>query len=372
MSGKVFFATEVGNIALRVLVIVILVELAMETIEELLIPAFPLFGNPLLHSIFEVLIITPLLAWFVVIPVVQQRKNELIRTQNLALHDHLTGLPNRLLLIEHLNRSLSGNPRYNFSGALLYFDLDGFKIVNDTHGHDAGDSVLVTIGHRLKDAFRSEDIVSRVGGDEFVLQLQNLGSDQSNAKQEAFRIAQKIQNLVSIPIELMGHRFEIGCSVGICMLTDKQISPALAIREADIAMYKAKLQSSHKIIFADEIDLRSYGIATTCVPEIDLEHEELDALLEEAIASEANHGEYLRRVVHGVKRHFKNEERISREKSLDMSAAHMAKHRELSRKLSDLENITDQSKAIAELKAIQDILRDHVVTFDRELAIGVD
>lgn len=358
------------NLAVKTALIIALIELVSGIVVPSVIPTNSVAENTFIHVTVVVCAATSLLLIFVILPLISQRRQLLNESQEKALRDPLTGLPNRLILTEHMGRCLSGNPRYAFFGALLYFDLDGFKIINDTYGHDAGDAVLTAIGQRLRDTFRNEDIVSRVGGDEFALLIQKLNGDLTGAKKEAYLIAEKIRAVVALPIELLGRQFEIECSIGVCMFTEKRISPALALREADLAMYKAKRRMSHKIVFTDELEFKSYGIAITCVPEIDMEHQELDALLEEAIASKEGHDAYLSRIIHAIHQHFENEEQVSRKKALNMTAEHIAKHRQIVDRMSRLREPGVETPRVEIFKGLQDILRDHVVTFDRQLTLN--
>ncbi|MBK5287286.1 MAG: GGDEF domain-containing protein [Acidimicrobiia bacterium] len=154
-----------------------------------------------------------------------------------ATHDPLTGLPNRRLLLESLITALKALGRGHRTGtvALMFIDLDQFKMVNDVLGHDAGDALLKTASARLRNAVRSHDIVARFGGDEFVVLLQHV-SDRG----ELHDVAQRILKALEVPIHVAGTEAKVGASVGIATATGPDDDPDALVRNADAAMYRAK------------------------------------------------------------------------------------------------------------------------------------
>jgi diguanylate cyclase (GGDEF)-like protein/PAS domain S-box-containing protein len=153
----------------------------------------------------------------------------------LAHHDNLTGLPNRVLFYDRLQQSLAQARRHEDSVAVIFIDLDHFKLVNDTAGHAAGDRLLQQVSRRLKEAVRSGDTVGRLGGDEFALILCEL----SNAK-EADRTAQKLMQLLEEPFEVDGHEVFVTASAGITLFPVDGEDPDTLLKHADTAMYRAK------------------------------------------------------------------------------------------------------------------------------------
>jgi diguanylate cyclase (GGDEF)-like protein len=148
--------------------------------------------------------------------------------------DPLTGLLNRRGFMKALERTLAYARRYKATGALLFLDLDGFKAVNDRHGHAAGDWVLGRVGRLIAGSVRASDVVARVGGDEFVVLLWNLNEAQAVAK------ARALEGLIAeSPFEQKGKRYVLGLSAGLTMLTDGDTSEAVLAR-ADEAMYARK------------------------------------------------------------------------------------------------------------------------------------
>jgi len=151
-----------------------------------------------------------------------------------ALHDALTELPNRVLLQDRLTQALLAATREASPIALLLMDLDRFKEVNDTFGHDSGDLLLKEVAGRLTRTLRGADTVARLGGDEFAILLP--GSDRAGA----VGIAGKIENAVSESLEVEGRFLDVGCSIGIAVYPDHGADPAVLLRHADVAMYVAK------------------------------------------------------------------------------------------------------------------------------------
>ncbi len=154
-----------------------------------------------------------------------------------ATHDPLTGLPNRRLLLESLIAALEALGRGYRTGtvALMFIDLDQFKIVNDVLGHDAGDELLKTASARLRNAVRNHDLVARFGGDEFVVLLQHV-SDRG----ELHDVAQRILDALHEPIVVAGTPAQVGASVGIATASGPDDDPDALVRNADAAMYRAK------------------------------------------------------------------------------------------------------------------------------------
>ncbi len=156
----------------------------------------------------------------------------------IALYDVLTGLPNRTLLKDRLAqayRNYQRDPQDSF--ALLFLDTDGFKAINDTFGHDAGDEFLKALGQRLSSCVRESDTVARFGGDEFVILLQ---ANRHLAHQLSVETAERIQATLAHPFAVAGHSLTMTSSIGIVTNVDNYSRPEDVLRDADIAMYQAK------------------------------------------------------------------------------------------------------------------------------------
>lgn len=166
---------------------------------------------------------------------VTERKASEQKIKNLAHFDVLTGLPNRALLADRLKVAIRRAARQSARLAVLFVDLDRFKPINDSLGHDVGDKVLKVVAERMQDSIRSEDTVSRVGGDEFVILLTEIGSAEDVA-----RVAEKIIAELSRPYRIEEHDLALGASIGICIYPDNGSEPGVLLRNADASMYSAK------------------------------------------------------------------------------------------------------------------------------------
>ncbi|WP_456382867.1 sensor domain-containing protein [Hydrogenimonas sp.] len=169
----------------------------------------------------------------------------------LANHDYLTGTYNRRFFQEILTQRIEILRRENHYGAILFIDLDDFKEINDTLGHDFGDAVLVEMTERIKRYTRKSDIVARIGGDEFVvlLNLETLAIDQAAMKAEM--IAEKILHTIKRPARIQNNDIRINASIGIAII-DKNATAADLMKFADIAMYQAKKTGKNRIVFFDK------------------------------------------------------------------------------------------------------------------------
>jgi diguanylate cyclase (GGDEF)-like protein len=179
---------------------------------------------------------------------ITERKRAEQKIAHLAHYDYLTDLPNRALLLDVLNHSIALARRNKHKAAILFLDLDGFKKVNDTLGHDAGDLLLKAVSGRLKETIRDSDMVARVGGDEFILVLDNIESDAN-----ATLVARKIIGALSIPFDLMGLPAHIGGSIGISMFPNDAESPSGLVKQADEAMYLAKQSGKNTFRFFRDV-----------------------------------------------------------------------------------------------------------------------
>ncbi len=166
---------------------------------------------------------------------ISDRKAAEERIKYLAYHDPLTNLPNRTLLNDRLEQSLRHARRENTTVGVIFLDLDNFKSVNDTLGHDFGDELLQRAARRLRSALRSEDTVARLGGDEFVVIL-----PQPASADEVAQVAEKILQTMSVPFVISGHTFHITCSMGMSLFPRDGQDCGELLRNADEALYRAK------------------------------------------------------------------------------------------------------------------------------------
>ncbi len=166
---------------------------------------------------------------------ITERKALEERLRHQALHDPLTNLPNRALFANRLEQALLRRPRRKRSVAILFVDLDNFKLVNDSLGHELGDRLLIVVAERLRDCVRPEDTVARLGGDEFTVLLEGV-SNQG----EVIEVAERITQELSQPFMLVGRELFVGSSIGIALGAPGEVHPEELLRGADEAMYRAK------------------------------------------------------------------------------------------------------------------------------------
>jgi len=183
-----------------------------------------------------------------------QRKRAEERVQHMATHDALTSLPNRAMFGQLLNHEIQVAQRYRRRFAVMFIDLDRFKIVNDTLGHDAGDKLLQEVSTRFKACLRSSDVVARLGGDEFVVLLQEV----KDAEQIAIA-ARKLLSAAMKPIVVLGQECRVTASIGICMYPAHAQDEQSLMKNADIAMYLAKEQGKNNFQFFSE-DIRAHSL----------------------------------------------------------------------------------------------------------------
>jgi diguanylate cyclase (GGDEF)-like protein len=175
------------------------------------------------------------------------------RVEYLAYHDGLTGLPNRSLFSKTLSQSISEAHRYERRLAVAFLDLDRFKQINDTLGHEAGDQLLKEVATRLKGCVRDSDTVARLGGDEFVVLLPQL-----NDEKYAAVVAQKILSAAARPFTLMGQEFRVTASIGISTYPQDGLDEQTLTKNADIAMYQAKADGKNNFQFySDKLNANS-------------------------------------------------------------------------------------------------------------------
>lgn len=180
-----------------------------------------------------------------------EQKNTEDEIKNLAFYDPLTRLPNRRMFIQSLEESIINAQREKNHGAIMFLDLDRFKSLNDTLGHNYGDMLLKAVASRLKKCIKETDIVARFGGDEFVILLCGLDKSITKMKNDTEEIAKRVLNAINKPFDLSGHIYKSSPSIGIVVFGDKNESQENLIKYADIAMYQAKKSGRNRIKIFD-------------------------------------------------------------------------------------------------------------------------
>src|SRR5450830_1078256 len=174
-----------------------------------------------------------------------------LEINNLAFYDPLTQLPNRRLLLDRLNQALTASARSGHRGALLFLDLDHFKTLNDTLGHDVGDLLLQQVAARLTASVREGDTISRLGGDEFVVLLEDLGEQDIEAAAQTKDVAEKTLLTLNQPYQLNTHTYHSTPSIGAILFNGHEFVVDELLKKADIAMYQSKTEGRNTIRFFD-------------------------------------------------------------------------------------------------------------------------
>ena len=182
---------------------------------------------------------------------ITQRKRAEEQALHLALHDALTGLANRVLLAEHLQRTLASSRRSQRHGALMLLDLDNFKDVNDRFGHSQGDALLCQIARRLQACVRETDTVARVGGDEFVILLNELDTDPAQASVHAYAMAERLRESLGSTFDLGGLLVPSTLSVGLLLFDGSSDGTEELMKRADMALYQAKERGRNNVCVFD-------------------------------------------------------------------------------------------------------------------------
>jgi diguanylate cyclase (GGDEF)-like protein/hemerythrin-like metal-binding protein/PAS domain S-box-containing protein len=297
----------------------------------------------------------------------------------LAFYDSLTGLPNRALFFDRLTQAVQRARRYGERFALMLLDLDGFKAVNDSHGHETGDTVLRVTAQRLLGCVRQSDTVARMGGDEITVLL-----NQARDPDALRRLAQKVVDAVGSPVDVGGGECRVGASVGVACFPDHGQTPDALLASADAAMYASKQRGKGMYTVFEpgvlaasprETSLIEWSSAQELgIEVIDRQHRRLTELVN-ALARRIGEGqdavrvqERLTELVAFADLHFRTEEELMDAYDLPGAAVHKQEHRRL---LGEIDLV---SRELAEhglshtLVAVKDWLLAHMSHSDRALA----
>jgi diguanylate cyclase (GGDEF)-like protein/PAS domain S-box-containing protein len=182
---------------------------------------------------------------------ITERKASEKKIKHLAFYDLLTDLPNRRLLQDRLHQATISCSRNRRMGGLLFIDLDNFKILNDTCGHDIGDRLLIEVARRLTTCVREGDTIARLGGDEFIVMLEDLNTEREVAAGQVKNVAEKIQSTLNQPYTIVGRVHHSSPSIGATLFSDSKNSVDELLKQADIAMYQAKTAGRNTLRFFD-------------------------------------------------------------------------------------------------------------------------
>ena len=182
---------------------------------------------------------------------ISTRKAAEEEVQRLAFFDPLTNLPNRRMLNDKLSMYVEQIKQSDHTGALLFLDLDNFKRINDSLGHNAGDEILVELSQRLTRVLNPTDTLARVGGDEFIILIENVGDSHKQASLESELMAKVVQSVFYDKFEIGDLAFQVSCSIGICLINNANAISENILKFADTAMYRSKMKGGNSSSFYD-------------------------------------------------------------------------------------------------------------------------
>ncbi len=300
-------------------------------------------------------------------PMLREHRRALQQAESSAFEEPLTGLLNRRALDSHLSRLLASSKRTGELAALLYFDLDGFKSINDQYGHKAGDRTLEAVGLRLREITRADDTAFRIGGDEFILLIQHLGNQTDVALETCEVLARKLSSRIAVAIPLDHHQLTVTASVGTTLIGDHLANPDMLMHSADTAMYEAKRRGKNRVVSAHSLGLSWHRIAEIGCTEIDSDHAHLEALLIDAIEAQDDPVGKTRKLIAETQEHFLREQKYAADHGLNMTSAHAREHKRLSNLLGQLnDQLNEENLAETQLQ-ILNATREHVRDYDTEL-----
>ena len=297
------------------------------------------------------------------------------RLEEMAYHDRLTGLPNRALFFNRFSQAISNAKRYQGRVGLLFIDLDGFKAINDTHGHDAGDTVLKTVAERLLNSVRGTDTVSRAGGDEFLVLLFEVAS-QDDAGQVARKLLDAVGEPVALPDRATG---TVGASIGISIYPDDKDNMDALLVAADEAMYVSKsmgknrytyFSAQEKKVEAALIQVRLDDAHLVGVAQIDGQHKHMADLVNQLVklanskADNPKIGRVLNQLTEYTVFHFRTEHDLMEHHGYPKMAAHDAAHAHLVDELSRFRTELSQGADLFLLGELNHWLLDHIIHED--------
>lgn len=310
---------------------------------------------------------------------ITKRKAYEERINFMAYHDRLTELPSRELFYDRLALAMSKVRRKEDYLALFFLDLDGFKELNDTYGHEAGDEVLKTIAARLLSCVRSQDTVSRLGGDEFAIVLNGVEVDA-----DASHIAGKVIEALSRPIQLRsGVSCTIGASIGIAIYPKNGVEIDTLMSAADHAMYASKLSGKNRFTFSTEEAAWGMPVANWVVlddsslvgiPELDRSHQELARILNDLNSSVAlkqpreEIEQLTERLAAEIHEHFAHESELIMAFDYPGGTLHNQEHQRLEAELELLISKFYSGSEMAVLHELKEWLLDHISSFDVPLS----
>ncbi|MDH5301732.1 MAG: GGDEF domain-containing protein [Gammaproteobacteria bacterium] len=246
----------VARVLVRVGLIVSLVELLIMLTFSVANWQLSTNVEALVDSLALPILSSPLIYCWVVRPFMLQRDRAIEQVQHMAYHDELTGLGNRRYLQDALHRAVAGFSRYHTYHAVIMLDMDGFKQINDFHGHEVGDAVLREVARRLKAVTRVEDEICRLGGDEFVIVIRAGQETADKAYDKVAVVARKLLQIIEQPFSIGDVTLTLGASIGVRLIDGSEANVQALLKDVDRAMYTAKQRGKGQVAYF-ELDIES-------------------------------------------------------------------------------------------------------------------
>ena len=355
------------GVTLRVMVIMGVVELGIMFFIEFVLPRdirhLGVFIDPLLLVVLG----APLVAWWVVKPYERARARAVADANFIAMHDPLTRLPNRRMFSQFLEHAVAGARRRHHYGAILVLDLDRFREINETFGHEAGDTVLQAVGTHIAGELRGEDFLCRVGGDEFAVALVDLSSERAAAERMAREVADKVRFALRRPVPFDDSLLQVDASVGVRLFGGDAVTAEMALREAGAAVVQAKAAGRGQVILASDAGAFALATRQTMFAEIERDHLEIDALVDELILTPTHRLAALQQLADKTLAHLRFEDEVAARVLGDAAAPHRTAHAALAERIGAAVAAATESSAPRVGMDIHAWVQAHIHEYDEKL-----
>ncbi len=229
-----------ANIVIRIILVISFIEFLVMLFFSVIHLELDTFSEAILDAVLLSVFSAPFIYLLIIRPFILARDDAEAYVRHMALHDPLTNLPNRRMLDSHITNTMEQCVRNKVYAALILIDLDGFKLINDEFGHNAGDYVLIDVAEHLNSLLRQSDFAARLGGDEFVVLIHHAGTTIEDAVNNAKNLAEKLRKDIKHPLNYKDNLLNVDSSIGIRLIKPERKPVENILRDADTAMYAAK------------------------------------------------------------------------------------------------------------------------------------
>lgn len=364
MNRELFF-----GVTLRVMAIMAAVELAIMVFIEFALPKHLRHLGVFLDPLILTLVGAPLVAWWVVRPYERERSRALAESNFVATHDPLTRLPNRRLFTQFVDHAIAATRRRSHFGAVLVFDLDHLREINETFGHEAGDVVLRGAAGNLAGELRAEDLLCRVGGDEFAVALIDLGADVFAAERHCREVADKLRIALHRPIPFDNALLQVDACVGIRLFGAEAVTAEMALREAGVAVVQAKRSGRGRTVLAKDEARFAQASRKALFTEIERDHLEIEGLVDELILTPSHRLAALQQLADKTLAHLSFESEVIAKVLGSDGDAHRQAHLELAARIEAAVAAASEASAPRVGMDIHAWIQQHIVEYDERLQL---